>query len=429
MEGSNINSKHGRLLVRTIVHLLFLAFFMVSITGVLQAKLLKGYSIGLLPALDYSADKGFGYGVLMQLDDKTKAEYSPYYISHRFVFQQTTRGIADYSYRLDSKYLLPAGIRFTLDTRYQVSLFEPFHGPGGAQSDYTEAFIEEGDSAYRGKFYYTYDRRTNHLRLIFQKNLPQPNLRVLWGIVFQTTKFDSINYSKRDDKYDDLDSLQSILANNWPLYASISPGGWENALILGLVYDKRDHELSPREGMWAELLMRWVPDISVNDFKYLAISAIHRQYMQLSEKLVLAGRISGRYFSENAPFFALSQVDGSFITDNGLGGKKTIRGVLWQRVIGHKTAFGNLELRYFAKELFKTGYVAFNLFTDAGRSFDKRVPGFDGKEQDQLHVGYGIGMHAALSNTFVTALDIAFPLNAEIDGGGMKLYIGLDWLF
>ncbi|MFC1481024.1 BamA/TamA family outer membrane protein [Candidatus Neomarinimicrobiota bacterium] len=417
---------------RARTRVLLLAVFLTPITGVLQARLLEKYSVGLLPALDYSSDKGFGYGILMQLDDKSKAEYSPYFVSHRFVFQQTTKGIADYSYRFDSKYLLPGGIRFTLDTRYQVSLFEPFHGPGGAQTDYTEAFTDPDDPDYRGKFYYTYDRRTNHLRLIFQKNLPQPDLRVLWGIVFQSTKFDSIDYSSNDEP----DTLRSLLANNWnnwQRYASIYPGGWENALILGLVYDKRDHELSPRTGFWSEVLMRWVPGISMNDFEYLAVSATHRQYMRLSDKLVLAGRVSGRYFSENAPFFALSQVDGSFVTDNGLGGKKTIRGVLWQRVLGYKTAFGNLELRYFAKELFKTGYVALNLFTDAGRSFDKQVTEFIGsseeQDQDQLHVGYGIGMHAALSNTFVTALDIAFPLNAELDGSGMKLYIGLDWLF
>ena len=420
-------NKRANLLVRITVHFLFLALCTVPLTGVLQAKLFKNYSVGLLPALDYSDDKGFGYGILMQLDDKSKPKYSPYYVSHRFVFLQTTRDIADYSYRLDSRYLLPAGIRLTLDTRYQVSLLEPFHGPGGAQTDYIAAFIDEDDPQYRGKFYYTYDRRTNYLRLIFQKNLLQPDLRVLWGIVFQSTKIDSINYRS----YDEPDSLQSLLGNNWGRYQSIFPGGWENGLIIGLVYDKRDHELSPRKGLWTEILMRWVPAISANDFDYMAISATQRQYIQLSDKLVAASRISGRYFSDNAPFFALSQVDGSFVTDVGVGGKKTIRGVLWQRVLGYKTAYGNLELRYFAKQLFTTGYIALSLFTDAGRSFDKSVTGFydSGKEQDQLHIGYGFGMHAALSNTFVTALDIAFPLNAEIDGAGMKLYIGLDWLF
>jgi len=422
-----MNNRYNQWLARARAYFLLMVIFMGPLAGVLQAKLLERYSIGLLPALDYSADKGFGYGFLVQLDDKSNAQYSPYYISHRFIFQKTTRDIVDYSYRLDSKYLLPAGIRLTLDTRYQISLLEPFHGPGGAQTDYSEAFTDSDDPEYRGKFYYTYERRTNYLRLIFQKNLPQPDLRVLWGIVFQSTKFDSIDYSSHAKP----DFLRSLLANNWRHYSAIYPGGWENALILGLVYDKRDHELSPRAGLWSEVLMRLVPAISANDFNYLAISATHRHYIQLSGKLVLAGRISGRYFSEKAPFFTLSQVDGSFVTDIGVGGKKTIRGILWQRVLGYKTAYGNLELRYFARELFKTGYVAFNLFADAGRSFDKKLTGFEGsgEEQDQLHVGYGIGMHAALSNTFVTALDIAFPLNARIDGGGVKLYIGLDWLF
>ena len=63
----------------------------------------KKYTFGILPALDYSSDKGFGYGILLQLDDKRSPEYQPYYLSHRLVLQRTTKGIADYSYRLDSK--------------------------------------------------------------------------------------------------------------------------------------------------------------------------------------------------------------------------------------------------------------------------------------------------------------------------------------
>jgi len=87
--------------------------------------------IGLFPAFDYSADKGFGYGIVFQFDDKHSPEYQPYYLSHRLTWQRTTRGIADYQYRLDSKYLLPADLRLTFEARYQMRLFEPYHGPGG----------------------------------------------------------------------------------------------------------------------------------------------------------------------------------------------------------------------------------------------------------------------------------------------------------
>ena len=81
----------------------------------------KSYTIGLLPALDYSADKGFGYGIVFQFDDKRSSDYQPYYLSHRVRLQRTTRGIADYQYRLDSKYLLPSDLRLTFEARYQVS--------------------------------------------------------------------------------------------------------------------------------------------------------------------------------------------------------------------------------------------------------------------------------------------------------------------
>ncbi len=57
-------------------------------------KKAKSYTIGLLPALDYSADKGFGYGIVFQFDDKRSSDYQPYYLSHRVRLQRTTRGIA-----------------------------------------------------------------------------------------------------------------------------------------------------------------------------------------------------------------------------------------------------------------------------------------------------------------------------------------------
>jgi len=71
-------------------------------------------------------------------------------------------------------------------------------------------------------------------------------------------------------------------------------------------------------------------------------------------------------------------------------------------------------------------------FYDLGRTFDEPPPGDmadRGVDQDRWHQGVGIGGRVALNATFIVALDIALPVDKVMDGPGLKIYIGLDWLF
>ena len=43
--------------------------------------------------------------------------------------------------------------------------------------------------------------------------------------------------------------------------------------------------------------------------------------------------------------------------------------------------------------------------------------------------GLGLGLRVALNDTFIVAFDAAVPVDPEMDGPGVKLYVGLDWLF
>jgi len=388
----------------------------------------KSYTIGLLPALDYSADKGFGYGVVFQFDDKRSAEFQPYYLSHRLRVQRTTRGIADYQYRLDSKYLLPADLRLTFEARYQVSGLEPYHGFGGAQTIFDQDFIDPDSPRYRGKYYYTFDKRCFLLSAAVQGRLKREDLRWLAGLVVLSTRVDTIDYAEHDEE----PSLQTLLAHHQDIQGQDMGGGSENGVMLGLVWDRRDHEASPHKGLWTEGLLRWVPDMPGNDFDYVAFTATHRHYLPLSDPLTLACRVSGRLISDGAPFFSLSRLDGSFSTETAVGGKKTVRGILWQRALGERFLYGNLELRYRIMSLFDTGYLAGSAFYDLGRTFDEPPPANlvdRGDDQDRWHQGLGLGVRVALNDTFIVALDVGLPVDGAVDGSGAKLYIGLDWLF
>ncbi|UCD38040.1 MAG: BamA/TamA family outer membrane protein [Fidelibacterota bacterium] len=401
-----------------------------------SGKLLE--SLGLLPFVRFSEDQGFGYGLVVQWDDKRSPEYTPYYLSHRFSFERTTRNIQDYIYRFDSKYLLPADLRLTFEARYQASLFEPYHGPGGAQTRFDDRYIAwDGDADqpeypdhYRGKFYYMYDKRYVQVNTLVQGWLKEElGLRWLAGLNILSTKVDTVTYT---DFVDDDPGEQTLLAHQWASLGADTAGGSENGLMAGVVWDRRDHETSPHEGFWSEILLRWVPDLLGNDFAYTVFTATHRQYVPLSRTLTFAFRLGGRFMTAGAPFFSVPRLDGSFTSTTGLGGNSTVRGVLWQRAVGKRYLYGNLELRFRFLPLLRTGYMAASGFYDFGRSFDDEPAAglYDkGAGADRLHQGLGFGLRIAPSNTFILALDLGFPVDGDLDGPGLKVYMGLDWLF
>jgi len=395
----------------------------------------RNLTFGILPALAFSADKGFGYGIILQADDKRAGRYTPYYASHRLILKRTTKGIGEYSYRFDSKYMFPEKIRITMKAKYQSSILEPFYGFGGTQTLYNESFIDSSDRQnYRGRFYYKYDKRYYRVDTIFQGALKRENLRWLGGFTILSTEIDTIDYNDFDKKYLSLptNTLLGNLIRSGKVDKKLIQGGSENSFLVGLVWDSRDDESTPGSGVWSEALIRWVPDIPGNNFSYLSLTGTHRQYIPLIDKLTFAYRLSGRFMSEGVPFFTTTQQDGSFQVQTGIGGGKTIRGVLYQRVNSKKNFYGNFELRYKIADMFTTGYAAVSSFYDLGRSFDaasELTEDDRGSANDKFHQGIGAGFRLAINSTFIVAVDVGKAVDPSIDGGGIKLYIGLDWLY
>lgn len=373
--------------------------------------------------------------MIFQVDDKREEKFKPYYSSHRIVIQRSTKGIADYSYRFDSKYFLPSQMRITLKSKYLSSILQPFHGFGGAQTKYSSAYKNSSDiENYKGKFYYKYDLRYYRIDAILQGSLIENKIRWLGGITLLSTTVDTINYEDFDKEQPDSpeQSLLAKLVREGIIDSETFNGGSEHGIITGLIWDSRDDESTASKGIWSELLLRWVPGTIGNSFSYFALTGTHRQYLSINRKLTFAYRFSGRLMSAGAPFFTVSQQDGSFEVAEGLGGSKTIRGILFNRIIGRNIAYANLELRYKIRNLFSDGFVALLLFHDAGRSFDsvQELPvGDKGEERDVLHRSLGTGIRVAINSTFITRLDIGRAFDSSIDGEGIKIYIGLDWLF
>jgi len=124
---------------------------------------------------------------------------------------------------------------------------------------------------------------------------------------------------------------------------------------------------------------------------------------------------------------------------DGLGGSRTIRGVLRNRVVGDGTVNGNIELRwkFWKTYLFKQNfYLGLTGFFDAGivvqnRFVDREAIGnetfFFDTQNDRPHFGTGLGLRAALNENFIIAVDYGFALNKR--DGTSGLYIGISNVF
>ena len=70
-----------------------------------------GHTINGLPALNFDADEGFGYGAILQYYDYGSARVEPYRFSLQPTLFLTTRGRRDATLFLDAPHLLPNGWR------------------------------------------------------------------------------------------------------------------------------------------------------------------------------------------------------------------------------------------------------------------------------------------------------------------------------
>ena len=150
------------------------------------------------------------------------------------------------------------------------------------------------------------------------------------------------------------------------------------------------------------------------------------------------------------PFFMLPFVFNSTpqLTRDGLGGAKTMRGILRNRVVGEDFFYGNAEVRW---KILRTVimnqnfYIALAGFADAGRvtgkyelpaATDQEAISLLGKgDEEKLHLSYGAGVHFVLNDNFIVTLD--FGLAADKRDGSIfikdivkrGMYIGLNFMY
>lgn len=418
-------------------------------------KTKTGWNMGLLPAISYNTDLGFQYGGLVNFyyygDGKT---YPKYMHSLYAEVSRYTKGSGINRFFYDSEYLIP-NIRITSDLSLLTEKALDFYGFNGYDAVFNSPWVDDTDTAnYVSRMFYRHERKMFRFMTDFQGKIKGGDLRWVagFGILknsIASVDIDALNKGKDDeDKLPDVPGLYDSYVDWGIISEEEKDGGWSNYLKLGLVYDTRDFEPNPMKGIWSEIVFFAAPEFFGNgDFGFSKISATHRQYFTiLKDRLSFAYRLNYQgTVAGTVPFYMQPYMINSFSNSSntdGLGGSKTLRGVIRNRVVGDAFAYGNAEFRwkfYRGIVLNQNIYLGLNTFIDAGQVIKKididksnlprslKVSDYFLTDEESLHTTYGAGLRIVMNENFIVAVDYGRPMDKRDGGGG--LYIGLNFLF
>lgn len=423
-------------------------------------KVKKGFNIGGLPVVAYDTDLGFEYGLLVNLFHYGDGSTYPQYRHSLYAeVSRYTKGSGINRLYYDTKYLIP-NIRLTADLAYLTDKTYDFYGFNGYQSVYNETWTDDTEPAdvYRSRVFYKYDRKLTRFTTDFQGKLSDKRFGWVGGIGLYNFQISPVDVNKLNEGKDDADKLPEIdgLYDKYVQWGLIDgdekDGGFATYIKAGAVFDTRDNEPNPMKGVWTEAIVTYAPSFLGVGSKYehAKLTLTHRQYFTIvKDKLSFVYRLGyqGTLFGKT-PFYLQPNMTTLFLrgaTSEGLGGAKTLRGILRNRVMGDGIAYGNLEFRwkfarfYFIKQNF---YLSLNTFLDAGKvvksiDFDKQKVtstevGFNasdyvGDANDALHVSWGAGLRIVMNQNFIIAVDHGRATDKR--DGNAGTYIGLNFLF
>jgi hypothetical protein len=442
--------------------LLLFGFFGMSHTGILWAqtdttdRIKSGWNVGGLPVVSFDSDLGFQYGALVNLYHYGDGSRYPQY-DHSLYFEASwyTKGSGIFRFYYDSQKLIK-GVRVSADVSYIPDQTYSFYGFNGYESVYHHNWELTDSPEYKTRVFYRQKREFFRIKLDFQGKMAG-HFRWLAGVNFfhiytNSVDIDQLNKGKSGEKVlPDVPGLYDKYLNWGIIPSSQATGGYLTNLKLGFVFDTRDNEPNPMRGIWTELMLISAPKATSNmEEGFMKLVFTHRQYFTLIKRklsfayrLGLVTTISGKapYYVE--PIMYMSKMNGAY--SEGLGGAKTLRGILRNRVVGDGIAYSNFEFRwkfYRATWFNQNFYFALNTFFDTGiviKKFDvedivknlsltpEEESSYFDFGSEKFHNSAGAGLHIAMNQNFILAIDFGKALNPQ--DGNTGFYVGLNFLF
>lgn len=367
-----------------------------------------GLEVGALPAINFDSDEGFGYGAIAELYQYGEGEADPYLWTIQPTVFLTTEGRRDFTVFFDAPHLLSGGWRVSGFVGREKQIATPYYGMGNATT-FDESL---SDDAGPDPYYYRFGLVRNRLTFDLQRGVASRPVRLLVGGGFERATAVPVPE----------DEGTTLYAGQ---FGPEEEDTWLNFLRAGIVWDTRDRETGPTEGVWTDFLVRASDESLGADVSFVRWTFTDRRYLTLTDGLVFAHRYLLQNVTTGAPVLELFRVQTSFKEQEGLGGAKTLRGVLRNRYVGRGMLVWNAELRWRAAELAAAGrsfHVVLSAFLDQGRVW---ADGLEIEEVFQdLHRGYGGGVRVGMGENFVVAVDAGTSTE-----NGLGLYIGLGYLY
>ena len=372
----------------------------------LAAQRQSGVEVAGIPALNFDADEGFGYGAILAL-----YKYEPRSATYRWTVQptvfMTTRGRRDYTLFFDSPSTDARPWRLTAYAGREQQLAAPYYGVGNETA--YDAALETGATRY----YYRYGLDRLRASADVQHTLGTPSLRYLVGVGASSETVDLTPFDSGSTL------IESDMNGRQPASRRT------NYVRAGLTWDTRDREIGTTSGTWADVLVQRVDSKLGASWNYTRWTASARHYQPLGGRVTLANRLVLQNTIGDVPFYSLAELPTAQKSQDGLGGTSSIRGIPKDRYVGKGVLVSNNELRWRAAEFGLIGRpssLVLSGFVDAGRVW---ADGVDlSTALRELHSGYGGGVRLSFGPSFVISTDVGHSSQSTA-----AIYIGLGYLF
>ena len=425
-----------------------------------------GINLGPLPVVAFDADRGFQYGALLNIYNFGDGSTYPNPKSWWYIEASAyTGGTWNLYLNYDNREIWD-NTRLSVCTQYSNESALDFYGFNGYQSIYTYAqkdFFQNNpdeftfDDSKKGqkaqtkfdnglgkapKGFYRYSRQSFKAKADLTGKIAK---NFFWEAGYS---FYWINHKEFTPKgYTPADGSLYQLYKEWGILNDTGENQFLSAVKAGLMYDSRNVQNNPTKGIWAEahaiVAPKWLGS-SMDSYK---LSATFRQYVPLgTDKLVFAYRLAYQGFLGNntpwylMPFYSNMGYNRDF---DAIGGYRTTRGLMLDRVQGLHTGFYNIELRYrfidfqllnqniaFALSGFTDGahvFKGYDLTNKTGAKPELYKKYIDTSRKDGLHATAGAGLRFIMNQNFIVAFEYARCFNKQ-DGNG-AFYINTGFLF
>ena len=432
-----------------------------------------GYNFGPLPAVAFDADKGFQLGALLNIYDFGDGSTYPnprqqWYFEASFF----TKGSQLYTVSYDNRFLIP-GVRWSSTFTLTNDKAMDFYGFNGYMSYFNHEMVALGkDKSNHDNYIYTPKYRINRVAMLFKTDLTGNiwNDKLFWEAGYHLSYFkqgainrEKINKNKDEDKMfpdDELTLFEQY--RNWGIISDEeAEGGLNSTLRAGLLFDTRDKEGAPSRGIWAEAHLTMAPKWLGTKIPYYKYSATFRQYLPIVDNDVLTFAYRLNYegtIGNDAPYYVLPYITvmGASYDRDDMGGYRTIRGLMRNRVQGLDMASYNAEIRWrfvnftLWKQNIAFGLNAFSDGTMVTRNFDMSFKGEEkyrseydeymaqtgNRTADRPHITVGGGLRFIMNQNFIVAFEYGLPISKfssdpyikNQDGNG-AFYINTGFLF